>query len=264
MSRTHVIKTLDGCALAATEYGNPENPLLLLSNSLGATQNMWAAQVEVFARHFRTITYDTRGHGLSDAPPGSYSLDRLGRDVLDLLDGLGVEKTHFCGISLGGMTGQWLAAHAPARFDHIVLAHTSAHMPPASAWQSRIDTVIESGVTAIAEAVIARWVTPEFRAKNPEAFGRLIAELSQINSTGYAGCCGAIRDMDLTPILGSIRSKCLIVAGSHDQATPLTHSEHLLKHITLAELVTTQGAHLSNLECVDDFNHHVVNFLARE
>jgi 3-oxoadipate enol-lactonase len=264
VSRTGTLVTLDGCRVAFTAYGDPGSPALLLSNSLGATQTMWHDQIEAFSAHFHTVTYDTRGHGGSDTPAGAYSLDRLGRDVVDLLDHLGIERSHFCGISLGGMTGQWLAAHAAERFNRLVLAHTSAFMPPAEAWQDRIVTVLASGVSEIADAVAARWVTPQFRYQNPDFFAQLIQKISDVDPVGYAGCASAIRDMDLRPVLSSISLDCLVIAGLKDVATPLEHSQFLAGHIEGAELVTTDGAHLSNLECIDEFNQHVMRFLLRD
>jgi 3-oxoadipate enol-lactonase len=253
--------TLDGCEIAYWIDGPVDAPAILLSNSLGATHTMWRDQVPVFAKHWRTVTYDTRGHGASQAPVGAYSLDRLGRDVLDLLDHLQINKTHFCGISLGGMTGQWLAAHAPERVERLVLAHTSAFLVPASAWQERIAAVLSNGVGSIAEAVVGRWVSPGFKEQQPEKFTALVAEVSQIDAGGYSGCSAAIRDMDLRPLLSAITAPSLIIAGLCDQATPLSHSEFLVQALAHAKLTTTNGAHLSNLECIDHFNSLVLSHI---
>lgn len=261
MSQQQTLTTLDGCLLSYTEHGAQSLPPLILSNSLGATQSMWDGQIAAFSQHFRTISYDTRGHGSSAAPAGAYSLDRLGRDVLDLLDHLKIERAHFCGVSLGGMTGQWLASHAPTRISRLVLAHTSAHMPPASAWQDRIDTVSSRGMSAIAEAVACRWVTSRFRDERPEEFARLISEISEVDPMGYIGCCAAIRDMDLRPVLANIRTDCRIIAGLEDFATPLEHAQYLGDHIAGSDIVQTNGAHVSNIECAAEFNRHVIAFL---
>ncbi len=255
--------TLDGCLLAYTEHGDPSHPALVLSNSLGATQSMWNGQISEFAKYFRTITYDARGHGLSAAPTGAYSLDRLGCDVLELLDHLTIKRAHFCGVSLGGMTGQWIASRAPMRIERLVLAHTSAYMPPASGWQERIETVSSVGMSAIAEAVASRWVTVEFRNRRIKEFAQLISGISHIEPDGYIGCCAAIRDMDLRPLLASIRAECLIISGEQDLATPLSHSQFLADHIAHSELVATTGAHVSNIECPAQFNQKVIEFINR-
>ncbi|OYU00898.1 MAG: 3-oxoadipate enol-lactonase [Sphingomonadaceae bacterium PASS1] len=251
-------RTLDGCEIAYWVDGSADAPALLLSNSLGATHKMWDDQVPVFAKHWRTVTYDTRGHGASAAPAGAYSLDRLGRDALDLLDHLQIGKTHFCGISLGGMTGQWLGAHAPTRVDRLILAHTSAYLPPAAAWQERIETVLKNGVCSIAEAVVGRWVSPAFKDNHPDKFTELVEAVAKIDAAGYSGCCAAIRDMDQRPLLSAINAPSLILAGLCDQATPLAHSQLLVDAMPNAKLATTDGAHLSNLEYVDQFNNLVL------
>ena len=253
----------DGCRLAYRLDGPPDAPVLVLSNSLGTAIEMWAPQLPALASRFRVLRYDVRGHGASDAPPGGYSLDRLGRDVLELLDGLGVERVHFCGLSLGGMLGQWLAVRAPERIDRLVLANTTAYMGPPAGWQERIDTVLRDGMDAIAEATMARWFTPEFRARAPGAVAEVRGRLVATSVTGYAGCCAAIRDMDLRPTAPLIARPALLVAGTADPSTPPERSDEIARAMRAdARVVLLEAAHLSNVEQPDAFSRAVLDFLS--
>ncbi|HZV11398.1 MAG TPA: alpha/beta fold hydrolase, partial [Novosphingobium sp.] len=144
------ITTLDGCRIAWRLEGPEDAPVLVLSNSLGTDHAMWDPQMAALTADYRVLRYDARGHGASDAPAGAYAIDRLGADVLDLMDALGIARAHFCGLSLGGMVGQWLAHRAPQRLGRLVLACTAAQMPPASAWQARIDGVVAQGMAPLA------------------------------------------------------------------------------------------------------------------
>ena len=163
----------DGCRIAYRFDGRDDLPVLVLSNSLGTNMDMWAPQVETLVPHYRLLRYDTRGHGRSDAPPGAYSLERLGFDVLELLDQLGLQRVRFCGLSLGGMIGQWLGVRAPERIERLVLANTAASMGPREDWQQRIDLVLRDGLGAVADASLARWLTPAFRAHAPAVLDAL-------------------------------------------------------------------------------------------
>lgn len=263
MTQEGSFTAVDGCTIAFAVQGNASGAPLLLSNSLGATHAMWRRQLPALRDRHMIITYDTRGHGRSDAPAGAYSLDRLARDALELLDHLDIQRVHFCGVSLGGMTGQWLAAHAPERIDRLVLAHTSAHMPPAQGWQDRIRTVLDQSVAAIAPAVAERWVTEAFKTHRPADFDELIRSIAAIDSTGYAGCCAAIRDMDLRPLTSAISATTLVIAGRADLATPVSHAKNLAQGIVGARLVTTPGAHVSNIEFADEFNNFLISHLGR-
>jgi len=253
----------DGCRIAWRIDGDEDAPLLTLSNSLGTTMDMWALQVPSFIRSHRVLRYDTRGHGRSSVPPGAYALDRLGRDVVELLDALGVETTAFCGLSLGGMTGQWLGVHAPQRLTRLVIANSASSMGPPSAWQQRIQTVLGTGMSAIADAVLDRWFTPEFRAAHPEAVTGVRDGLIATDPVGYAGCCAAIRDMDLTPLLPLIAVPTLVIAGDRDPATPAAQTCAIAAGISGARSAMLDAAHLSNLECPDAFSEMVGSFLGR-
>lgn len=177
---------------------------------------MWKPQVEALSGQFRLLRYDARGHGRSDVPAGAYGLDRLGRDVVELLDALGIAKAHFCGLSMGGMVGQWLGVRAPERLDKLVLANTSAYMGPPSGWDDRIAAVRAGGLVALAEGTMGRWFTPGFIAREPGTLAAVCAMLLACPPDGYAGCCAAIRDMDLRPTAPLVRAETLVIAGAHD------------------------------------------------
>ena len=178
--------------------GDEHAPVLLLGCSLGTSVAMWEPQVAPLAERLRVIRYDHRGHGASPVPPGPYEIEDLGRDVLALMDRLGVERASLGGVSLGGMVAMWLGANAPERVDRLVLCCTSAHMPPASAWAERADKVRSAGTTeVVADAVVERWLTPAFADANPETQAWLRAMLVGNDPSGYAACCGAIERMDL-------------------------------------------------------------------
>jgi 3-oxoadipate enol-lactonase len=223
-------------------------PVLVLSNSLGATLEMWDPQVRALGAGFRLVRYDTRGHGLSATPPGQYSIDDVGRDVIELLDRLDVERAHIAGISLGGMTAMWLAINAPQRVDRLVLLSTSAKLGPAQMWADRAATVRESGTEALVDATMERWLTESYRAQH--SIEPLREMFQGVDDEGYASCCSVIEHMDLTPGLPSITAPTLIIAGAQDPATPPDpHAELLKARIPGARLeVLDPGAHLVNVE----------------
>ncbi|ASD27202.1 3-oxoadipate enol-lactonase [Brevundimonas diminuta] len=256
------ITTGDGCRLAYRLDGPEDAPVLLLSNSLGTRMEMWDAQMAAFAARFRVLRYDSRGHGASDAPAGAYGLDRLGRDVVELLDALTLERVAFCGLSLGGMVGQWMGVRAPERLERLVLANTSAFMGPPSAWDARIASALSQGMAPLAAASVARWFTPDFAARAPDPVAVIEAGLLATSPQGYAGCCAAIRDMDLRQLGGLITTPTLVISGAADPATPPEHAAALVKAIPEAQLKVLDGAHLSNVEQPDLFADAVLSFLA--
>ena len=167
------IATDDGCRIHYRFDGREDGPVLLLSNSLGTTLEMWDPQVEALAGSIRVLRYDSRGHGRSSAPPGPYTIERLGRDVLALLDALAIDRVAFCGLSKGGMVGIWLGIHAGRRLERLVLANTSAHIGAPEVWSQRIGTVESQGMRAIVPGVIERWFTSGFRERSPDAVARI-------------------------------------------------------------------------------------------
>lgn len=253
--------TDDGCRIAYRFDGPEDAPVLLLSNSLGTTMQMWAPQMAAFTARFRVLRYDSRGHGQSDSPAGGYSMDRLGRDAVQLLDALNLEAVDFCGLSKGGMIGQWLGVRAPERIRKLILANTSAYMGPPSGWQSRIEGVLANGMAPLAEASIARWFTPDFPRAVPDAVASIRAMLTACNSAGYAGCCAAIRDMDQRPTTALIQSPTLVIAGARDPSTSVADGRWLADTVKAGRLVEIDAAHLSNVEQPEAFAAAVLDFL---
>lgn len=224
-------------------------PVVVLSNSLGSTLAMWDEQVAALAEHFRVVRYDTRGHGRSPVPDGPYSIDDLVDDVVALLDRLGVQRAHFVGLSLGGMTGMRLASREPGRVDRLALLCTGAAMPPAANWTTRAATVRAQGTSAIAEAVVARWFTDAFRDAKPEQIEHFEQMVAATPAEGYAGCCEVIAEMDLTGDLASVRAATLVLCGEDDPAAPPAMMQRIADGITDSQLlVVPQAAHLANAE----------------
>jgi len=196
------------------------------------------------------VTYDMRGHGRSPAPPAPYDIADLGGDVVELLDMLGVERCHFCGLSIGGMIGLWLAAHSPERVDRLVVCCTSAHMPPAEAWRGRAETVRAAGSTEpIADPVLGRWLTPQFTQDHPEGRDRLRGMLVAPDAEGYAACCGAIERMDLRADLARIVAPTLVISAREDPSLPPDHGARIAAAVPGARYeCLDDAAHLANVE----------------
>ena len=220
-------------------------PALVLSNSLGTTDGLWEPQMAGLERHFRVLRYDTRGHGGSGVSEGPYTIEGLGRDVLALLDGLGIERASFCGISMGGMIGMWLGVNAPERIERLALCNTSARIGAPEVWNQRIATVHERGMEAVVPAVIERWFTEAFRGRSPAAVERIAAMLRSTPVEGYAACCAAVRDMDLMVAVERISAPTLVVAGSDDTSTPPEHAVVIAERISGARVVELDAAHPS-------------------
>jgi 3-oxoadipate enol-lactonase len=250
----------NGCPINVQVDGDANAPALMLSNSLGTTLDMWEPQVAALTRHFRLIRYDRRGHGRSGVSPPPYSMEMLGRDVLAILDGLGIEKTNWCGLSMGGMVGQWLGANAPDRFERLIVCNTACYYADKATWADRIKAVKTGGMTAVAAGVGPRWFTPGFIAREPAKVARLRDMVLATPLDGYLGCCMAIRDMDHRDLLPKITAPTLVIAGRHDVATPVSENEYIRDHIPGAKMVVLDAAHLSNVEQADRFTAEVLGF----
>jgi 3-oxoadipate enol-lactonase len=244
------------------EWNGPKQaPVLLFSNSLGTTFRMWEAQVVEFSRHFRVLRYDTRGHGESSVTPGPYSIAQLSWDVVHLLEALGLDRVHFCGLSMGGMTGMFLGVKAPERFHKIVLCSTAAKIGTPETWNARINAVREGGMKAVASSVIERWLTPGYRAAHAPETEAVLAMLESASPEGYMANCAAVRDMDWREELGAVQVPTLVIAGSHDPTTLPADGKFVAGRIPGARYAEVPGAHLSNIEARDDFNRTVLEFL---
>jgi 3-oxoadipate enol-lactonase len=235
--------------LANTISGAPGSPVVVMGSSLGTTQTMWEPQVAALAEHYRVIRYDHRGHGGSEMPPAPYRIADLGGDVIGLLDSLGVDRFSFVGLSLGGMTGMWVASEIPQRVDRLALLSTSAALGAPDAWYDRAAKVRAGGLAAVAHPVIARWFTPAYAAANPAIIDEQIAGLLTVPVDGYAACCEAIAEMDLRDRLARINAPTVAIAATQDLAIPPVHSEAIVAAIAGARLeLIDHAAHIANIE----------------
>jgi len=242
--------------------GKADRPVLVLSHSIGTDHGMWALQVEDLLPHFQVLRYDTRGHGASDAPKGEYSVERLGRDLLGLTDALKIPKFAFCGLSLGGAIGQWLALNAPDRVTGLVLANTSPQFGPRTNWETRMRTVSEKGMAGIVDMAMQRFFSPETLARGEAYANALKSVLLGTDPGGYTGCCAALRDFDHTRLLKQIRIPTLVIVGDRDVSTPWEgHGEILAREIPGARALHLAAAHLSNLERPRSFTSALLDFL---
>ncbi len=256
--------TGDGVRVAYRLDGDAALPVLILSNSIGASLHMWDGEVAALSRVFRVLRYDTRGHGASGVPEGAYSLDRLGRDVLELMDALKIQRAHFLGLSLGGIIGQWLGVHAPERIDRLILANTSDYLGPAPQWDARIvETLQAPDMTETAQTFLANW----FPASTLQAGGPVIeafrAMLMATDPKGLAGAFAAVRDMDLRRTNALIDRPTLVIAGRDDTVTAASHGERIAATVPGAELRILPAVHLSNVERPAEFLDAVLTFLAQ-
>jgi 3-oxoadipate enol-lactonase len=250
------------CPINVVIDGPETAPVLILSNSLGTDHGMWDPQMPEFTRHFRVVRYDRRGHGKSGVPAPPYTMEQLGRDVLAIMDGLGIKRANWCGLSMGGMVGQWLGANAPDRFDRLVLCNTSSFYPDKDTWTERIAAVKKNGIAAVAKTVPARWFTEGFIAREAAQVARLQKMVEATALDGYVGCCEAIKAMDHRELLHKIKSPVLVVAGKHDVATPVVSAEFIRDNIPDSRMVILDAAHISNVEQAERFTAEVMGFLS--
>jgi 3-oxoadipate enol-lactonase len=239
-----------------------QEPVLVFSNSLGTDFSMWDPQIAELQQRFRILRYDTRGHGRSSVTPADYTIEQLGRDVLGLLDSLSLDRVHFCGLSMGGMIGMWLAIHAPSRLHRLVLSNTAARIGTKEMWNARIATVGNEGMKTVAATVIERWFTPEFRVAFPKKIAPSQRMLENSPPEGYAACCAAIRDMDQRDTIAQINTPTLVIYGGRDPVTPASEAHFLTERIEGAVEVELAAAHLSNVEQASAFTEAVNNFLS--
>ena len=250
---------IDGSRLYYRLDGDDSRPALVLSHSLGVDHGQWDLQMPDLVPHFRILRYDIRGHGASDTWPGDYSIEKLGHDVLALADALDIRRFAICGVSLGGMIGQWLAARAPDRVSHAVLANTSARIADPAAMETRRQSVLADGMSSVVDAVMGRFFSPANHSPQTSSTRRTFLAT---NPAGYAGCCAAIRDMDNTTLLGGIRIPTLIISGTRDVSTPWSgNGEVLAESIPGATVLHLPSAHLSNIERPRSFSTALLEFL---
>jgi len=253
---------IDGLNIAYRVDGDDSKDAVVLINSLGTDLRLWEPQMDELTRHFRVIRYDCRGHGESDVPPNPATIDRLGADLVALLDCLNIERAHLCGISLGGFTALWLAAYHRERVGRAVFANAAARLGSEQSWDERIRAVEAGGLAAISETVVGRFLGATFRAAHPDVTRHLIDMVEATPAAGYIAACAALREADLHNVISRIRAPSLIIGGELDQSTPVRQSEELCTLISGSDLVVLPAAaHLTNVEQAEKFTPIVTTFL---
>jgi 3-oxoadipate enol-lactonase len=237
-------------------------PVLVLSHALGADLTMWDPQAAALSRRFRVLRYDARGHGESRATAPPYALDRLGADLLSMLDALDLPRVHFCGLSMGGLVGMWLGRHAADRVLSLALANTGARIGSMESWNTRIAAVSGGGLASVSGGVMERWFTPAFRKAAPAIVEKTRSAFERTPAAGYLGACAAIRDADLRSDLGSIRVPTLVIVGREDTATTPEDGRFVADRIRGAGYLELEAAHLSNVEAALGFTDALASFLA--
>lgn len=256
------ITTGDNVRIAYRFDGAEDLPVLILSNSIGTSYHMWDGEVDALSQHFRVLRFDTRGHGQSGVPAGAYSLDRLGRDVLELMDALGVQRAHFLGLSLGGFIGQWLGIHAPERIDRLILSNTAAQLGPASVFDERIAAVrAAADMRETAEGFLANWFPRHMLDAGGPVIDKFRAMLLATDREGLAGLFAAVRDADLRRTVRLIESPTLVIAGRDDTVTSAQHGADIAAAIPGARLLMLPTVHLSNIERRQEYLDAVLHFL---
>lgn len=251
----------DGAKLNVQVDGRDGAPVLMFSNSLGTDLRMWDAQTAALADRFRIVRYDRRGHGKSDVPKGPYTMERLGLDVLSILNALKIDKINWCGLSMGGMVGQWLGANAPQRINKLILSNTSSWYPDKTPWNDRIKTVRESGLASMVDGNMSRWFTPGFITKAPDAIAKMKEMFVATKPDGYIACCEAVRDMDFRESNPKVSVPTLVIVGAQDPATPPAAGEAIRKAIPGTQLVSLDAAHIANIEQPQAYTDTIVKFI---
>ncbi|MHA3052710.1 3-oxoadipate enol-lactonase [Acinetobacter sp. ANC 4640] len=242
-------------------FGDPKHPALLFSNSLGTNLSMWQAQIEFFQKDFFVIAYDTRGHGASSTATQPFGCAELAQDMIDLLDHLQVKAAYFCGISMGGITGQWLARYFPDRFKKVVICNTAAKIGQAQAWQERAALVRTQGLQPIAATAASRWFTENFVKNHPDVVQSLSENLAAGSAEGYAQCCEALAHTDLREEIAKIQIPVLVIAGSADPVTTVADGQFMQQQIHGATLAEIAASHISNIEQPERFNECLKGFI---
>ncbi|CAM4375136.1 3-oxoadipate enol-lactonase [Acinetobacter pragensis] len=234
-------------------FGDASKPAIIFSNSLGTNYQMWQPQINFFKKDYFIVCYDTRGHGASSAPQGPYSLEQLGTDVVNLLDHLNVAKASFCGISMGGLTGQWLAIHHPERFNHVIVCNTAAKIGQEQAWLERAQLVRQQGLQPIAATAASRWFTESFIQSQVAIVRNLSNNLAAGSADGYASCCEALAKADLREDLKTIHVPVIVIAGQQDPVTTVADAQYMTARIPNSQLIEINASHISNIESPEAF-----------
>jgi 3-oxoadipate enol-lactonase len=255
-----MVTTDDGCRLHVVP-GLPDKTPIVFSNSLGTDVGLFDDQIDAFKSDRAVWRYDTRGHGRSDVPRGDYSVERLGKDLLAVIDATSAPRVDICGVSIGGLTALWAAIHAPDRVRRVIFANTAALLGNEALWNERIRLVRADGMRPLAQTTMTRWLTEKFRTARPEVVDKFRTTIERTSPDGYVGCCAALRDADLRPHAAAVKCPTLVVTGRHDPATPPADGQWLAGQIPGARLVELDSAHLSNVERAAEFNAAVRDFI---
>ncbi|MBW3518089.1 3-oxoadipate enol-lactonase [Flavobacterium sp. NKUCC04_CG] len=239
-------------------FGHQKN--LVLSNSLGTNYSMWDDNIKFLSLHFNILRYDSRGHGASTINQSTASISDLGADVLELLKFLKLEQVYFCGLSIGGLVGQWLAIHYSGSFEKIIISNTAAKIGTLESWNARIKQVSEFGLSSILEPTAARWFTLAYRKQFPQKVEAILDDFENTSIEGYMASCRAVSEADFRTQLKQIKIPVLIIVGTQDEVTTKADGEWIQKQVPLAQLVGLDAAHLSNMEHPAAFANHIIVF----
>lgn len=243
-----------------------EGPWVVMSHSLACNLSMWDAQAQLLSKKFKVLRFDTRGHGQSDAPPGSYTLEQMADDVHGLFAALGIKQAHWVGLSMGGMIGETCALQYPGVFRSMVLADTTSRRPPGAdqMWGDRIRTAWEQGMAALVDSTLARWFTEPYRNARKDVMAKIGSDIRATPVAGFAGCCDAISKIDLLDRLQEITCPVLVMVGDQDHGTPPEMARQIHANLPGSELLIIESAaHLSNIEQPEVFNKALLGFLDR-
>jgi 3-oxoadipate enol-lactonase len=251
----------DGCPINYQVEGPANAPVLMLCNSLGTNLHMWDDQAEEWSKRFRLVRYDRRGHGQSGAPKGPYSMDMLGRDALAVADAAGAKTFNWCGLSMGGMVGQWMGANARDRVEKLVLSNTHYYYADKQPWADRIKFARDNGLDKLSGPQMERWFTKDFRDANPKPVAKVVEMFTATPLDGFLGCCEAVRDMDFRASTPTITAPTMVIVGSKDPATLPEYGLEIAKMIKGSKVTSLEAAHLSNIEKPKPYAEEVLNFL---
>ena len=258
----NTITNRQGKTLSIQVDGSKDAPAIIFSNSLGTDKGMWDPQAAYFKENYQVIRYDTRGHGKSDVMDDT-SLANLGEDVIDIMDALNIEKAHFCGISMGGITALWLGINAADRFKSITVANSAAKIGQADAWTNRADAVEQNGLSDLVKTTHTRWFSDRFDYENNALAQQTIQSLATTQPKGYANACRALAYADVRHELPEIKIPTLVICGLKDPVTTVEDGELIQQHVQKSELVGLEASHLSNIEAPDEFSHVLEKFIQK-
>jgi 3-oxoadipate enol-lactonase len=259
---TNFASTPNDTRIAYVTAGRPWRPALILTHSLGSDHRMWEVQAQALKEQYYIVSIDNIGHGESDVPTGDYTLADMAEGVLAVAAAEELDRFHYCGLSVGGITGQWIAVHHPDRLLSLTVCNTAAKIGAAELWSERIEIARTEGMAALADGVIARWFSPGFADRHAERFAQARATLLATDPAGYGGVCAALRDADLREEVGSISAPTLVIGGTKDQATPIEQARWLHEQIAGSQLIELDAAHLSNLDRDAEFTAALDKFLS--